>query len=87
MACQTEIPVATREPPSCQLERAIWLTAQKEMKLMLSQCCAVFRDMRDRCDLRPSSPCSPMRWQRPDVVVDPYVGDVVFGCGDLEASC
>jgi hypothetical protein len=37
------------------------------------------------CGLRPSSPGSPMRRERPDVVVDPYVGDVVFGCGDLEA--
>jgi len=26
-----------------------------------------------------------MRRERPDVVVDPYVGDVVLDCGDLEA--
>jgi hypothetical protein len=31
MACQTEIPVATSEPPSCQLESAIWLMAQNDI--------------------------------------------------------
>jgi hypothetical protein len=86
MACQTEMPVATRDPPSCQLERAIWFTAQKDMKLfwMVS---LVMVDTMHQYDLRPSSPGSPMRWQRPDVVVDPHVGDIVFARGDLQTSC
>jgi len=43
MACQTEMPVATRDPPSCQLERAIWFTAQKDMKLFFESTLCLYR--------------------------------------------
>ena len=35
MVCHTDNPTATRDEPSCQLLRAIWLMAQKEMKAMV----------------------------------------------------
>jgi hypothetical protein len=62
MACHTEIPVATRDPPSCQLERAIWLIAQNDMKLLSIVSHSRIKQARlQRIDLRPASPGTPVR--------------------------